>query len=150
MDNNEIDKMISDAKNFQIEKFKVFVEDNNFKEIYKYCFSVFSVNTKKRKFTYTVTVNFDIELNENFYWEETTNGKKLIKVNEKTGAKEIVISYSYKGELIYKSYSDFSKNDCVLSDYEIDTDDLKYILKNKSLVINENWISEFKFKENNI
>jgi hypothetical protein len=35
----------------------------------------------------------------------------------------------------------------VLSDYEIDTDDLKYILKNKSLVINENWISEFKFKE---
>ena len=150
MDNTEIDKMISDAKNFQIEKFKVFVEDNNFNEIYKYCFSIFSVNTKKRKFTYTVNINFDIELNENFYWEETINGKNLIKINEQTGTKEIVISYSYKGELIYKSYSDFSKSDCVFSDHTIDIDDLKNILKNKSLVINENWISEFNIKDNDI
>jgi hypothetical protein len=43
--------MISNAKNFQIEKFKVFVEDNNFNEIYKYCFSI---NTKKRKFSFNL------------------------------------------------------------------------------------------------
>ncbi len=150
MDNNEIDKLINDAKNFQIEKFKVFLDSSNIKDIYKYCFSIFSVNTKKRKFTYTVNINFDIELNENFYWENTSNGKNLIKVDEKTGAKEIVISYSYEGEFIYKSYSDFSKSECVFSDYTIDIDDLKNILKNKSLVTNENWISEFNFNENNI
>jgi hypothetical protein len=111
MDNNEIDKMISDAKNFQIEKFKVFVEDNNFKEIYKYCFLFFLLILKKENLLTLLHLNFDIELNENFTGKKQQM-VKTIKVNEKTGAKEIVISYSYKGELIYKSYSDFSKNDC--------------------------------------
>ncbi|MBO9690464.1 hypothetical protein [Chryseobacterium sp.] len=88
----------------------------------------------------------NIELNGNFYCEETLNGENLIKINEKNGVKEIVISYLYKGEFIYKSYSDFPKSDCVFSDYTMDIDDLK----NKSLIINENWISEFNFEKNNL
>ncbi|NML57724.1 hypothetical protein [Chryseobacterium cheonjiense] len=144
MNNNEIDKLFNEAKDLHIGKFKSFVEENNIKEIYKYCFPVFSVNIKKKVFTYIVNINFDIELNENLYWENSINGKQLIKINEENGAKEIVISYSYEGELIYKSYSEFSKSDYVVSDYSIDINYLNDILKNKQLVVNENWISEFK------
>lgn len=130
----EIKQRILNAEKLHIKKFKESLKQAGLPHVLQYCFPRFHINDKRKVYSYTVELLFDIEYNEYLYWE----GKHLISVNPETGEKGIVINNSYKGILIYQSESALLTLE---GDPTIVTDlpaaEIRDILENEKLVIQD-------------
>ncbi len=130
----EIKQRILNAEKLHIKKFKESLKQAGLSHVLQYCFPHFHINDKRKVYSYTVELLFDIEYNEYLYWE----GKHLISVNPETGEKGILIDYSYEAILIYQSESPLPTLE---DDPTIITDlpaaEIRDILKTKKLVIQE-------------
>ncbi|MDR6920040.1 hypothetical protein [Chryseobacterium sp. 2987] len=130
----EIKQRILNAEKLHIKKFKESLKQAGLPYVLQYCFPRFHINDKRKVYSYTVELLFDIEYNEYLYWE----GKHLISVNPETGEKGIVINNSYKGILIYQSESALLTLE---GDPTIVTDlpaaEIRDILENEKLVIQD-------------
>jgi len=130
----EIKQRILNAEKLHIKKFKESLKQAGLSHVLQYCFPRFHIHDKRKVYSYTVELLFDIEYNEYLYWED----KNLISVNPETGEKGIVINNSYKAILIYQSESALLAME---GDPTIVTDlpaaEIRDILKNKKLVIQD-------------
>ena len=130
----EIKQRILNAEKLHIKKFKESLKQAGLSHVLQYCFPRFHIHDKRKVYSYTVELLFDIEYNEYLYWE----GKNLISVNPETGEKGIVINNSYKGILIYQSESALLTLE---GDPTIVTDlpaaEIRDILENEKLVIQD-------------
>ncbi|WP_153393570.1 hypothetical protein [Chryseobacterium vaccae] len=139
----EIKQRILNAEKLHIKKFKESLKQAGLPHVLQYCFPRFHINDKRKVYSYTVELLFDIEYNEYLYWE----GKHLISVNPETGEKGIVINNSYKGILIYQSESallTLEGDPTIVTDLPVA--EIRDILENEKLV-NQDYFSPLYYTE---